>query len=424
MPVPVPVGTQEATVIFSYIYNWAGCTIGGYEQSAPRVAWQVSLPFVPDGGNSSIYGLGLSADFQTAALVNGIASHANNYDDTHRDNPIHPSGPVLFALMAVADWKGGISGHELVTAIVVGVEAECKLGVSVYPEHYDIGWHITSTVGSVGAAVAIGKLLDLSIEQMQHAIGIAAVQVIGMHASFGTDTKSFHVSRAVQSGLLAALLAEQNFTASTEGLEDPQGWVNVVSTRNAVTEEFGTLGKTWEMSLNTFKPFPYDRIIHATIDGWMQIHDQMAEKGVTAADIINVTARCEPMVFFLTDGPTPQTGLAAKFSVYHAAAVALLDGKATPTQFTDAVVQNQTVIELREKKYEAFVSVEFEDGSTIDVHVEHCVGSYESPMTADQLKTKFLDQESTAWDATRAQKAFEYWSIIVESGDVSKVNSC
>lgn len=121
------------------IYNWAGCAFGGWLQPAPGLAHSAIAPFVPDNGNSSILGTGVAVDVQTAALINGIASHADDYDDTHRDNPIHPSGPVLSALLAVAEWQGSVSGSEFLTAFVAGVEAECKLGVSVYPEHYDVG---------------------------------------------------------------------------------------------------------------------------------------------------------------------------------------------------------------------------------------------------------------------------------------------
>lgn len=266
---------------------------------------------------------------------------------------------------------------------------------------------------------------------MQHAIGIAAIQVNGMHASFGTDTKPFHVGRAAQSGLMAALLAQRGFTASMEGLEAERGWVNVVSTKNNITGLFSTLGKIWGLSLNTFKPFPCDRIIHAAIDGWIQIHDQMKEQGLDAADITNVSARCHPRVLFLTDDPTPSTGLAGKFSVYHAAAVAILDGAATPAQFTDEAVQNKTVISLREKvsvksddtveEHEASVTVDFKGGKSINVHVEHCVGSYENPMTAEQLEVKFMDQVTATWDEEKAQKAFQFFSSIVNATEVGGI---
>jgi aconitate decarboxylase len=122
------------------IYNWAGCAIGGYDQAAPTTALDAITPFLGSLGNSTLFGNGQLVDVQTATLINGISSHADDYDDTHRDNPIHPSGSVLPALFAVAEWRGSVSGKEFVTAFIAGVEAECKLGVSVYPEHYDVGW--------------------------------------------------------------------------------------------------------------------------------------------------------------------------------------------------------------------------------------------------------------------------------------------
>lgn len=122
------------------IYNWAGCAIGGFAQPAPGIAYDAVMPFLGKMGNSTILGTDMVVDAQTAALINGIASHADDFDDTHRDNPIHPSGPVLSALLAVAEWRAPVSGEDFVTAFVAGVEAECKIGVSVFPEHYFAGW--------------------------------------------------------------------------------------------------------------------------------------------------------------------------------------------------------------------------------------------------------------------------------------------
>lgn len=137
----IPANVHDIAV--KSIYNWAGCVIGGWLQPAPGLAYNAVAPFVPSNANSTILGTSVMVDVQTAALVNGIASHADDYDDTHRDNPIHPSGPVLSALLAVAEWQGSVSGKDFLTAFIAGVEAECKLGVSVYPEHYDVGWRKT-----------------------------------------------------------------------------------------------------------------------------------------------------------------------------------------------------------------------------------------------------------------------------------------
>lgn len=125
------------------VYNWAGCAIGGYALPPADIALKAMTPFGSEG-NSTIFGSGKYVDVRTAALVNGIASHADDYDDTHVDTPVHPSGPVASALFAIAEWLGPVTGEDFLTAFVAGVETECKLGVAVYPEHYDIGWRRSS----------------------------------------------------------------------------------------------------------------------------------------------------------------------------------------------------------------------------------------------------------------------------------------
>jgi len=252
-----------------------------------------------------------------------------------------------------------------------------------------------------------------------------------MRDSFGTDTKPFHVGRAAQSGIQAAVLAQNGYGGSLEGLEAKYGWANVVSARQNVTNELATLGSIWEITKNTFKPFPCDRIIHAAIDGWIQIHDQAVKKGLSMSDIKNATARVNPMVLSLTDNHDPKTGLDAKFSVYHAGSVALIYGEATPVQFTDEVVRNSTVMNLRDKvsvtadkkvsEHEAFVAVEFVNGTKLDVHVEQALGSIEKPLPAKQLKEKFMKQVSAQIGEKQAAAAFDAFSQIANVTDMGKI---
>src|SRR5207245_2566714 len=152
-------------------------------------------------------------DVMHAALMNGISSHVFDYDDTHLRTIIHPAGPVASALLALSEYQP-ISGRDFVNALVLGVETECRIGNAVYPAHYDIGWHITGTVGPFGAAAAVGKILGLNEQQMVWALGLAAVQPVGLKEMFGSMTKSFHPGRAAQNGLTAAFLASKNYTSS------------------------------------------------------------------------------------------------------------------------------------------------------------------------------------------------------------------
>lgn len=420
------------------IYNWAGCAIGGYHQTAPQIALNTTLPFFSGpptatvlGSNNSVNGR--YADAQTAALVNGIASHVDDYDDTHLETVIHPAGPIMSVLLPFAEWMGPILGEDFVTAFVAGVEAECKLGLAVSPEHYDVGWHITSTTGIVGGAVALSKLLGLDVNTTATAIGIASTQVIGMQEFFGSDTKSFHVGRAAQGAMTAALLAKNGYTSSMQALEAKYGWSHVVSTRENLTAEFNTLGKTWEISKNTFKPFPCGIVTHPAIDGSIQLATQAQQKNLQVSPdaIKSVNLRVNPEVLVLTGQTDPITGLQGKFSVFHASAVGLLYGRATPTEFTDAVVLNQTVVDMRKKinvttdsgvrTDEAYVSATWNDGTMQEVHVEHAIGSIANPLNETYLRTKFIDQVSLVIGSQRAGAAYNAFTQLGNMTDVGQI---
>jgi 2-methylcitrate dehydratase PrpD len=355
----------------------------------------------------------------------------DDYDDTHLETVIHPAGPVASALFAIAEAYGPVTGHDFITAFVAGVEAECKLGLSVYPEHYDVGWHITSTTGSIGAAVGVSKLLGLNTTTMQSAIGVAATQVVGMQEFFGSDTKSFHIGRAAQGGMLAALLAKNGYTSSLQALEAKYGWLHIVSTRENATAYFDQLGTIWEIEKNTFKPFPCGIVMHPTIDGAIQINEEARNKSLSVQDIKSVELRVNPEVLVLTGKTDPQTGLEGKFSIYHATAVGLLYGEATPTQFSDDVVKNETVIDMRKKVNvtvddgvptdAAYVTVEFEDGTKLEKHVVHGKGSIENPLTDAELEKKFMEQVARSIGPSRAQKAYSAFTGIQEMVDVAKI---
>ncbi|KAI2603665.1 2-methylcitrate dehydratase PrpD [Hypoxylon sp. NC1633] len=447
------------------VYNWAGCAIGGMAQDAPRIALSTTMAAGFGGPpTSSILGLNGSllwgsggdgggedgsypafADAQVAAFVNGIASHVDDYDDTHLATIIHPAGVVASALFAVTEAQSqssrsasaavSVSGPDFLTAFVAGVEAELKLGLSVTPEHYDVGWHITSTTGSVGAAVAVGKVLGLDAAHLQHAIGVASTQVVGMQAFFGSMTKSFHVGRATQGGMQAALLARDGFTSSPTALEDRYGWLHVVSSRENATAYFAQLGREWEILANTFKPYPCGIVMHPTIDACVQLQAQALDAGRSVSDSTasSVNLRVNPEVLVLTGQTDPQTGLAGKFSIYHAAAVGLLYGAATPAQFTDEVVLNSTVVAMRKlvnvttdesvAEDQAYVSLTFSDGSTMEKYIEHAIGSLANPLSVDELKNKFMDQVSRQIGSERAEKAYSAFTSIGNMTDVGKIRT-
>lgn len=313
-----------------------------------------------------------------------------------------------------------MSGKAFLLALVAGIEVECKLGLAVWPQHYDVGWHITSTTGAIGAAVAVAKVLGLERGQIAQAVGVAATQVVGLREMFGSHTKSFHPGRAAQAGLMAALLAKEGFTSSETALEAKRGWASVVGVTKGEEEIQASLAAwtgldgasevglpvkgvgRWETLRNSFKPFPCGIVIHPVIDACAQIHQDLQKEGFKPEDIESVHAKVHPLVLELTGKKEPKDGLQGKFSVYHGGACGLIFGKATPSQYDDSIVQDPSVIAVRDRIQaedddslaadETKVVVTLKGGRTLEKHVVHALGSMEVPLDDEKLEEKFLEQ--------------------------------
>ena len=378
------------------LLNWMGCAVGGSQHETLDAAIGALAPF-SGPPQASVLGRRTRMDVLHASLMNGISSHVFDFDDTHLKTVIHPAGPVVSALLALSEHRP-MSGTDFLTAMILGVEVECRIGNAVYPAHYDRGWHITGTAGVFGAAAACGKALGLTEQQMVWALGLAATQPVGLREMFGSMTKSFHPGRAAQNGLTAALLASRNFTSTEVGLEGKSGWANVLSTTRDYTEITGDLGKSYEIALNTYKPFACGIVIHPTIDACIQLRNQHK---LQAADIERIDLGVHPLVLELTGKKTPQTGLETKFSVYFAAALAVVRGSAGMRDFSDGNARDPVIVGLRDrvvatidpavKEEQVRARVTLKDGRVLNHFVEHVVGSLERPMSDADLEAKFLD---------------------------------
>src|SRR3984893_15897197 len=378
------------------LLNWVGCALGGSKHETLNIAIAALAPF-SGPAQASILGRRERMDVLNAAFMNGVSSHIFDYDDTHLKTVIHPAGPVASAILALSEYRP-VSGRDFVHALVLGVEAECRIGNTVYPAHYDIGWHITGTAGVFGAAAAVGKLLGLSVQQMTWALGIAATQPVGLKEMFGTMTKSFHPGRAAHNGLTAALLASRNFTSSDQPLEARSGWANVVSTSRNYAEITENLGESYEILLNTYKPFACGVVIHPAIDGCIQLRNQYK---LTAEQIERIELRIHPLVLELTGKKTPRTGLEGKFSVHYAAAVAIVEGAGGEKQFSDTLVHDPVLVALRDRvvatvdpsirQEQVRIAITLKDGRRLEKYVENALGSVENPMSDAALDAKFND---------------------------------
>jgi 2-methylcitrate dehydratase PrpD len=408
------------------ILNYTGCALGGSPDPAVNIAMQAFAPFFGPA-TASILGRRERVDPLHAALMNGIGSHVYDYDDTTPKNYIHPSSPVASALFAYAS-SSKVSGSDFVHAFILGFEAESRIGNSVYPAHYDVGWHITGTAGVFGAAVAIGKLIGLSEQQMIWAIGLAATQAAGLREMFGSMAKSLHPGRAAQNGYASSLLAQAGFTSGIHGLEGPRGFAAVQAAKYDLSKITAGLGIDFNLRANTYKPFPCGIVNHPTIDGAIQIHDEFAP---ASESIRAVRLRVAPLVMDLCNQKNITRGLQGKFSVYHGAAIGLVRGRAGIREYSDEAVNDPAIKRVRESatavgdpsitEDQAKIEVELSSGEKISRFVEKSLGNIHRPMTNQQLEEKFRDQAVLALPAPQVERVIELCWRIDRLSDVSEL---
>ena len=336
-------------------------------------------------------------DAGSAAFVNAVASNLLDFDDTHLPTIIHPTAPVAFAALALAEWRG-CSGRQLLEAFVTGSEIACRIGLGVSPGHYARGWHITSTCGVFGAAAACAKLLQLDSERTAHALGIAASLSAGNVENLPTSGKNASVGSAARNGMLAALLAQAGQQAALTAIEGTLGWARACGDTPDVDAMTGALGTRWEFARNTFKPYPAGIVMHAVIDACL---DLRAAHAIDPAEIVSVTVSGDALLLARGDRIVTTAG-DARVSIHHCAAVALLHGAAGVQEFSDAVVFENGVVAFRSKVKAirddtmpvgaARLDIECRDGRRFSAKVAEARGGLGRPLTDADLEAKFRDQ--------------------------------
>lgn len=397
--------------------NWLGVAIGASRHETVEIALRV-VGKIGGSPAASILGRADKTDICRAAFLNGTSSHIFDFDDTHLATIIHPTGPVAAAILALAETEGR-SGREFLLALILGMEVECRIGNAVYPAHYDIGWHITGTAGIFGAATAASNLLGSDTKAIAQSIGLAATQASGLREMFGTMSKPFHVGRAAENGLLAALLAKEGFTSSETAIEAPRGFANVLSTAHDYDELTSGLGDRFEILKNTYKPYACGIVIHPSIDGCIQLRDRFA---LVPEEIEAVELQVNPYVLELTGKKEPRSGLEGKFSIFHSAAVALIDGAARVDQYTDERVADPRVIDLRRKvtavpdkaikEDAAQIAITLQSGERHHLKVAHAHGSLARPMSDEDLEEKFRSLVEPILSEEKVQRAIDVcWKL-------------
>jgi 2-methylcitrate dehydratase PrpD len=373
--------------------------IAGSNEDAVRILTDTLSP--PAGDATLTFGSS-SAPALTAALINGTAAHALDYDDVAQRG--HPSAVLVPAILAEAQALGA-SGKDMMVAYAAGYETWAELVARDPDQHHEKGWHPTGIFGAIGSAAACASLRKLSADQAAHAIALGASQSAGVMANFGTMSKPFHAGRSAQAGVMVARLAANGFTGSPDALEHRQGFLSAVSPKGRVDFETPvSAGKNWRILKEklAIKKYPLCYCTHRALDA---VLDLVKTNPVDADKITSVTVSTSPHFMSILRNHSPQTALEGKFSMEFAIACALVSGRAGLAQLTDEFVTSPQVqglmkrVQLRPDDREDpdmpgrapydMVIVEAGGKRLESARVKHVRGGPQLPLQTEELWAKF-----------------------------------
>ena len=371
---------------------------------------------IPTGKGATVIGTSMKVPARFAAFANGIAIHADDYDDTQlavaKDRVYglltHPTAPALPPVLALGE-IGNRSGLDVLAAYQVAVEAETKICEAINPRHYDHGFHSTATIGAIAAAAGASRMMGLNLEQTRRALGIGASQAAGLRENFGTMTKPFHPGRSCESGIVAAEFAKLGWTATPVVLEAGRGFFKAAGGGYDPAAIEGKLGNPWTFTFPgvSIKPHPSGSLTHP---GMGLMLDLIRKHDIRREQVVKVKVGTNRHMPNALIHHRPQNELQAKFSMEFCMAILLLQRKAGLAEFTDQVVNRPDVRKMIEKvdfgvhpeaeaagyeKMTTIIDIELADGRKIGGRADFGKGSPAHPMSDDELATKF--RECAAW---------------------------
>jgi 2-methylcitrate dehydratase PrpD len=407
----------------AFVLDGLGVALAGQREEGTRIILNYARRL---GGpaQAPVFGTRYKLPLPHAALVNGVSAHAMDYDDTQLSTSknavygllTHPTTPVLNAALAAAA-RQRIGGAELLLAYVAGVEVECRIADAIDPRHYQSGFHSTATIGGLGAAMAVGKILKLREDELLRALAIAASMASGLRENFGTMTKPLHAGRAAENGVTAALLARAGHTAAVNILEAPRGFFNAMAGGFAESKITGRLGRPYFMQEPgiSIKPYPSGSLSHPAQDLILKLvmeHDLRPEQ-VESVEVGTNSNVPNALIY-----PMPKTALEGKFSIPFCMAIAILERRAGIAQFVDEKVRRPKVVALM-KRVRLYVDDEMEklgydqvrskiriklsDGRTIEGRADVARGHPQNPMSWQEVSEKFFDCAAPALPRGQAE---------------------
>jgi len=390
---PIDAGDRRRAAL--HVLDWIGCAVAGAMTPPGKIMIAYGRT-MPAGGCRGPGGLSLTA--RDAALVNGAFGNVLEMDDLYRTALVHPGPVVVPAALAVAE-ETGASAPLFLDAVVRGFEAMIRVGRSVGPTHYKF-FHNTATCGVFGSAAATASLLGLNADRTMHAFGNAGTQAAGLWQCRLEDTmsKQLHNGRAAQAGVIAAQLAAHGFTGPQLILEGPLGFYNAMCPDGWPDRLIEETHAPWLIHGTSVKPWPACRHTHPTIDAVLAVRES-----IDPGDVQRIAISTFRDAIAICDNLHPRTSVEAKFSLQHAAAVALLRGAPTLVDFDAAAANDPAVATLRAKvdlreaesytrsypaHFGASIQIELADGKIKSYDISDALGDPENPLTTAQVSAK------------------------------------
>ncbi len=396
-------------------------------------------------GPATVIGTGLKIVPRFAAFANGVAIHAEDYDDTQlavaKDRVYglltHPTAPALPAALAIAEAQGA-GGPDMMAAYHIGVEVECKIAEAINPRHYQEGFHSTATCGTFAAAAAAAKLSGQSRDEVLRSLSVAGSQSAGLRENFGTMTKPFHAGRASESGVVAADFSARGWTAAPTILEAPRGFFRAAGGGFAEDAIHGRLGDPWTFAQPgiSIKPHPSGSLTHP---GMTTMAELIAEHGIRAEDVVQVKVGTNQNMPNALIHHRPTDELQAKFSMEFCMAVLLTEGRGGLNEFTPDVVNRPDIKAMIEKvdfgvhpeaeaagydKMTTIIEIELAGGRLIEGRADFGKGSPADPMSYDEVADKFREcAEFARFPGDRAEKTVELVSRLDALGDIRELTA-
>ena len=368
-------------------------------------------------GVATVIGAGRRVAPRFAAFANGVAIHADDYDDTQlavaKDRVYglltHPTAPALPAALAISELVNA-TGKDFMLAYHLGVEVECKIAEAIAPRHYQTGFHATATCGTFAAAAASAKLLGFDVATTRRALSIAGSQSAGLRENFGTMTKPFHAGKAAESGVTAAQFASYGWTATGKILEAPRGFFAAAGGGYDVEAIYRKLGAPWTFISPgvSIKPHPSGSLTHPGMTEMLRL---IKAHTIRAEDVRHVRVGANSNMPNALIHHRPKDELQAKFSMEFCMAILLLDGRAGLNEFTDAAVEREDVKAMIEKVdfvvdadaeaagyhlMTTIIDIELADSRKISGRADFGRGSPAFPMSYDEVADKFRENAEFA----------------------------